>query len=246
MKQIWTIFKIEGKLSLRCPDALIFGIAMPVGILCLIGVVGREQMISQESYTFFQSAFPSLLTIGICATAFMGLPLTIADYRDKKILKQFFVTPMNPKSLLLVQGSIAMITALVSAILVSICAVLFFDYHMEGNILLFSLAYGFVLIAMYSIGMIIASVCTSVRKANIICSLVYFPMLFLSGATIPFELFPNFLQNFANMLPLTLGVKLLKNLSLGIVDISTLWIILILALMMTIGLIISVKTFRWE
>ena len=38
----------------------------------------------------------SLIAVGICACAFMGILLTIADYRDKKILKHFFVTPCSP------------------------------------------------------------------------------------------------------------------------------------------------------
>ena len=37
MKRFLTLFKIEGKLALRCPDGIIFGVIMPVGILFLIG-----------------------------------------------------------------------------------------------------------------------------------------------------------------------------------------------------------------
>lgn len=246
MKQFLTLLKIEGKLSLRCPDGIIFGICMPVGVLVLIGIVANDAMIEGATYSFLQSAFPALITVGICATAFMGLPITFADYRDKKILKHFFVTPMRPTVLLLVEGVISMITALLSACLVALCAVIFFDYRMEGNPILLIMGYLFVLLSMYSIGMIIASLCPSVRIANIVCSLVYFPMLFLSGATIPFELFPTFLQNIANVLPLTLGIKLLKHLSLGIFVTNDLIAIMILGVMMILGWIISLKTFKWE
>ena len=96
MKRFMTFLKVEGKLSLRCPDGIIFGIGMPVGVLLLIAVVAGSQSAGGADYSFLQSAFASLLTVGICATAFMGLPLTIADYRDKKILKHFFATPIRP------------------------------------------------------------------------------------------------------------------------------------------------------
>ena len=96
MKRFLTFLKVEGKLSLRCPDGIIFGIGMPVGVLLLIAVVAGSQSAGGADYSFLQSAFASLLTVGICATAFMGLPLTIADYRDKKILKHFFATPIRP------------------------------------------------------------------------------------------------------------------------------------------------------
>lgn len=84
MKRFLTLFKIEGKLALRCPDGIIFGVIMPVGILFLIGFIAKDQQAGNSGYTFMQSAFPSLITIGICATAFMGLPTTFSDYRDKK------------------------------------------------------------------------------------------------------------------------------------------------------------------
>ena len=39
MKRFLTFLKVEGKLSLRSPDGIIFGIGMPVGVLLLIAVV---------------------------------------------------------------------------------------------------------------------------------------------------------------------------------------------------------------
>lgn len=246
MKQFMTFLKIEGKLGLRCPDGLIFGIGMPVGVLMLISIIGGGQTAGETNYTFLQSAFASLLTVGICATAFMGLPLTVAEYRDKKILKHFFVTPVSPMLLLIVQVIIAMITAIISAIFVAGIAVLCFDYQMQGNVFYFIGAYVLVMFSMYSLGMILASLCKTLKIANVVTTFVYFPMLFLSGATIPFELFPKFLQNVANILPLTHGIRLLKDISLG-VSVEQTWLsILILVVFIVAGSIISVVSFKWE
>lgn len=82
--------------------------------------------------------------------------------------------------------------------------------------------------------------------ANAVTSLVYFPMLFLSGATIPFELFPKGLQKAASVLPLTQGIKLMKAASLGeSVDAMTGKIVLLVGITIVCSLI-SLKTFRWE
>ncbi len=245
MKCFMTLFKIEQRLNLRCPDGLIFGIGMPVGVLFMIGMIAGNT-VSQDGYTFLQSAFASLVTVGICATAFMGIPLTIANYREKKILKHFFVTPLSPVFILCIQFCIAVCTAIISAIIVSMCAIFIFGYRMEGNILYFVSAYFLVLVSMYSLGMIIASVCPNMKIANVVCTFVYFPMLFLSGATIPFEIFPNMLQKVANILPLTHGVQLLKNISLGIYNQDMIFSIIFLLVMAIIGCIISLKTFRFE
>ena len=215
MKRFLTFLKVEGKLSLRCPDGIIFGIGMPVGVLLLIAVVAGSQSAGGADYSFLQSAFASLLTVGICATAFMGLPLTIADYRDKKILKHFFATPIRPFMILSVQVVIGMLTSFFSAALVSLLAIFGFGYRMEGNPILFIGAFLLVMLSMYSIGMILASLCKTVKIANVVTTFVYFPMLFLSGATIPFELFPDTVQKVCNVLPLTHGIKLLKAVSLN-------------------------------
>lgn len=66
------------------------------------------------------------------------------------------------------------------------------------------------------------------------------------GATIPYELFPKALQNIANILPLTHGVKLLKGFSMGN-SIDNLYLSIILMLLITIiGFSLSFKLFKWE
>lgn len=246
MKGFMTLLKTEGKLSLRCPDSLIFGVGMPVGVLFLISIIAGNQNIAGEQYTFLQGAFASLVTVGICATAFMGLPITFANYRDKKILKHFFVTPVSPMMMLIVQMILGAMIASLSAIVISICSVFIFNYQMNGNLLLFIGAYFLVMFSMYSIGMIIASLCPSVKVANVVCTFVYFPMLFLSGATIPFEIFPVFIQKLANILPLTHGIQLLKNISIGIYNQEMIFSTIFLFILAIIGCIISVKVFKWE
>ena len=246
MKRFLTFLKVEGKLSLRSPDGIIFGIGMPVGVLLLIAVVAGSQSAGGADYSFLQSAFASLLTVGICATAFMGLPLTIADYRDKKILKHFFATPIRPFMILSVQVVIGMLTSFFSAALVTVLAVFGFGYRMEVDPFLFIGAFLLVMLSMYSIGMILASLCKTVKIANVVTTFVYFPMLFLSGATIPFELFPDTVQKVCNVLPLTHGIKLLKAVSLNMWS-QEIWIsVALLIVFAVVGCILSVVSFKWD
>lgn len=246
MKRFVRVLKIEGTLSLRCPDGILFGIGMPVGILLLIAVVAGGKTVSGNGYTFLQGSYAALLTVGICATAFMGIPLTFADYRDKKILKHFFVTPVSPVLMMLVHICIAALTSILSALVVTLAAIVCFGYRMEGNIILFIGSYFLVMLSMYSIGMIIASLCPSVKIANVVTTFVYFPMLFLSGATIPIELFPGTVQNVAKILPLTHGVQLLKNVSIGVYTSQNTISIILLLIFAVVGCIISVLFFKWE
>ncbi|MGO2892994.1 MAG: ABC transporter permease, partial [Enterococcus devriesei] len=154
MSKVIQLTKVEGKLALRSIDGVLFGIGMPLGVLLLTTMIAGSKQAGAADYTFLDSSFSSLLVVGICATAFMGIPLTICDYRDKKILKHFFVTPASPGHLIATQVVVAMITAIISAILVALVSVVFLDYRMQG-----------------SWGLLIASLCKNIKIANLVCSL---------------------------------------------------------------------------
>jgi len=77
-------------------------------------------------------------------------------------------------------------------------------------------------------------------------SILYFPMLIFSGATLPYEVMPSALQKVADILPLTHGIKLLKASSLGL-SIELVWmpIVIMLAFMIVCGGI-AIRFFKWE
>lgn len=245
MNRFIKLYLIEQKLALRSGDMLLFGVAMPVGIMVLITMIAGNKM-AGDGYTYLESSFASLIAVGICAAAFMGIPLTIADYRDKKILKHFFTTPCSPVWILGSDVLCGAVTAALSAIFVSLVSVVFLGYEMRGNIWAFMGAWILTLASMFSIGLLMASLCRTIKSVNMVTSLVYFPMLFLSGATIPYELFPSGLQKVADILPLTQGIKLMKAVSMG-VEMDSVWKIVVLLVVITLVCsAVSVKTFRWE
>lgn len=245
MKRFLKLYRIEQKLALRSGDMLLFGVAMPVGIMILINMIAGNKL-AGEGLTYLESSFASLIAVGICAAAFMGIPLTIAEYRDKKILKHFFTTPCSPLWILGSDMLCAGVTALLSAVSVAFVSVVFLGYEMRGNVLAFMGSWLLTLVSMFSIGLLMASLCRTVKSVNAVTTIVYFPMLFLSGATIPYELFPSGLQNVANVLPLAQGIKLMKAVSMG-VELESVWKIVVLLVGITlICTVVSVKTFRWE
>ena len=245
MKRFLRLYSVEQKLAFRSPDMLLFGVGMPVGILVLISMIAGGKM-AGDGYTYLEGSFASLIAVGICAAAFMGIPLVVADYRDKKILKHFFVTPCSPAVLLGANVLTGFVTAVISAIAVSLVSVVAFGYTMSGNVFAFIGAWLLTSVSMFSIGLLMASLCPTVKATNAVTSLVYFPMLFLSGATIPFEIFPEGLQKVASVLPLTQGIKLMKVVSMGI-ELDSVWKMVALLLGITVVCTgISIKTFRWE
>lgn len=247
MKSFTVLLKTELKLMIRQMDSIIFGIFIPIGIVVLLGYIyGNKPAFNGAKYTMMQLSFGANISIGICATGLMGLPLIIADYRDKKILKRFKITPVSPMKILLVEMLLSFIIAIISALAILLVSKFIFGYVMIGSVIKFILAFIFVTITIYSMGIFIASIASNIKIANLLCTVVYFPMLFLSGATVPYEIMPKGLQSAANILPLTQGIKLLKGVSLG-EPMNNLMFQLILMLGISVICIIgSLKLFRWE
>ncbi len=247
MKAFYTLSKIELKLSIREFSGVLFGVILPVGIMLLLGTLyGNDTVSESSSITLVQQGVPAVVTIGICASGLMGIPLTISSYREKRILRRFQVTPTSPFLLLGVQFFTNLVIALISSTLVLLTAYIFFNYQLKGSFLIFGLVYLIITIPIYSIGLFIASVSNSIKTANLLSTLIYFPMFFLSGATIPYEIMPKLLKNIAYIMPLTHGINVLKGVSLGNSLTNYLWQIIFLLIIGFIGIIVSVKTFRYD
>lgn len=247
MKVFRTLFITELKISIRHIDAIFFGILFPVGIALLLGgIFGSKPAYEGASYTLLQQSFGAYATVGICATGLMGLPLVLADYRHKKILKRYKVTPVSPAMLLVIQVMISFLIAVVSAILTSLVSVVVFGYTMPGSLPKFVLSFLLLAVTIYSLGMLISSLAPNIKVANLACTLLYFPMLFLSGATVPFEIMPKVLQNISSIFPMTQGIKLLKNTSLGLSSGDMHIQIIIMAVVSVICIALSIKFFKWD
>lgn len=247
MKAFKSLLKTEIKLSLRGMDMLIFAICMPVVVVVILGMIyGNKPAFDGAGYTFMQQSFGAVSTIAICAGGVMGLPLVVSDYRHKKILKRFEVTPTSPTTILAAQVTIYALYSIASLILVYAAAALFYGYQFNGSILPFLGAYLMVMLSMFSIGMMVGGIAPNIKIAGVIASLLYFPMLIFSGATLPYEVMPAALQKISDVMPLTQGIKMLKAASLGLPLDSVLLPVIVIIALAVVCISISIRFFKWE
>jgi len=247
MNSFMTMLKIELKLSLRGMDMFIFAICMPIVVLVTLGIIyGSKPAFEGANYTFLEQSFGAITSIAICAGGVMGLPLVVSDYRSKHILKRFKVTPVDPILILLVQVTIYALYSLVSMISLFLVANLFFKFNMQGSILNFILGWLLVMISMFSIGIMVGGISKDSKIAGVIASVLYFPMLIFSGATIPYEVMPNIMKKIVDILPLTQGIKILKSAVLGQSIENMIIPIFIMLIITAICSVVAIKCFKWE
>ncbi len=241
MKTFKATFKTEFLLGLRQLDVPIFAFIFPVVLAVILVAIygsGNTEMMGKT--------FASASTIGLAAMGLMGLPLTLAGYRDAKILKQLKVTPVKPSLILFTQFSVKLALALVSSVLVWLTMTVFFGYRMQGNPLLYLVSYLLVAFGIFGIGMVIASLSKDANTASLLCSIVYFPMLLFSGATLPLDILPRGVVTVLQVLPLTQGINLLETVALGGSILNDLVATLVMVGIGAAAVLIAIKTFRWE
>ncbi len=247
MKTFRTMLKIEGKLSIRDMNMIIFAIIMPLIVLVILGTVyGNKPAFEGAGYTFIEQSFGALSTIAICAGGLMGLPILVSDYRERKILKRFQVTPVSTAMILFVHLMIYTLYSAVSVILLWIVARLFWGFQMRGSYLTFFAGWVLVLLSMLSIGMLVGGVAKNSKSASVIASILYFPMLVFSGATLPYEVMPVLMQKVVNIMPLTQGIKILKAATLGVTLENVFISVVVMLTLAVICIGASIKFFRWE
>lgn len=247
MKSFVTLFKNELKLNIRNMNMVIFAVIMPLVVLVILGFIyGTKPAADGAAYTFIEQSFGALCTISICAGGLMGLPLVVSEYRERKILKRFQVTPVSPLKLLIVEFAIYVVYCIASMITLIITVMLIWNVRISGSWSAFLGSWLLTMVSTLSIGMMVGGVAKNSKSASVIACILYFPMLLFSGATLPFEVMPNFMQKIVSVFPLTQGIMLMKSAFLGL-PIQNAWLpIAVMAAVTVICTGIAVKFFKWE
>jgi imidazolonepropionase-like amidohydrolase/ABC-type multidrug transport system permease subunit len=187
------------------------------------------------------------LSLGILASGLFGAGMRTVMDREQNILRRFKVAPISPGPLLVGQ----LVTGMVHYIPVTFIILLLARvvYHMPPLEHPLSL-YAFVLlglIAFRAIGSIVGAVANSMQESQIIVQLLYFPMLFLGGATFPIAIMPNWVQTLSQFIPsayLSTGLTaILQGHETFFDNLSSAAVLLLTGV---IGTFLALKLFRWE
>ena len=245
MKRVLSMYRVEQKLFFRSPDVILFNLAMPLVTLILITMIAGNKNAADSGLTYLQSSYVALSTVGICCSAFMSIPISIVEYRSQGVLRRMYCSPCSPARLLACDTIASGIMAIISTMILTVAAVTFFGYRMQGNVFAYIAVWLLTMISMFSIGLMVASLCRTTKSMNVVTSLLYFPMLLFSGATIPAEVFPKGFQTVAKLMPLGVGIDLLKSVSMGCYDKIVMPVVILTAIAVVCGAV-AVKTFKWE
>ncbi len=247
MRSFGVLLKNELKLNIRNMNMVIFAVILPMIVLIILGFLyGTSPATEGADFTFLEQSIGALCTISICAGGLMGLPLVVSEYRERKILKRFKVTPISPVMLLTVEFLIYVIYCAVSLVTLIPMAMLFWKVEVHGSLLAFIGSWFLTMVSTLSIGMMVGGIAKNAKTASVIACILYFPMLIFSGATLPFEVMPKGMQTVVQFFPMAQGIQLMKATFLG-TPLSNMWLPVLVMLAVTIICAgVAIKGFKWE
>ena len=242
MKAYLAQIAITVRLTVRDRTALFFNYLFP-----LIFFFSFAQMFHAERGGAIIQVFTMVLCIGILGTGFFGAGIRSVQERESNILRRFRVAPISAAPLLVASMVTGLMIFLPSALLMLVLARAMYGMKFPSSWLSLLIFVCLGVLAFRAMGLIIASVVNSMQESQILVQILYVPMLFLSGTTIPLAVLPNWVQVIAQFLPAThllTGMQAIlgRNESLRENASSTLALIVTTVLATFIG----VKLFRWE
>jgi ABC-2 type transport system permease protein len=238
---------METKLFLREPVGAFFTLVFPLMMLFLFGsIYGNTPTSMFNGYGTIDISVPAYTAMIIATTGLVGLTITMSAYRENGVLRRLRTTPISPLVVLAAQVIVMFVMTTFGMFMLIVAGKLVYNMRFDGDAL--SVLAGFVLscLSFFSIGFILAGLMPTARTAQVVGMVLLYPMLFLSGAGFPRELLPEAIKNVSIFLPLTYVVNLLRGLWIGETLSKLTTEVIVLVAILVVGMLVSIKTFRWE
>jgi len=181
-------------------------------------LAGAEPMVRIEAtpmaatprLRFFDFLLPGILAMTVMNTGLNGVTWVMTEYRKNLILKRVLTTPVHPFAF--IGGLVARwaVTNLVQLAVIIIIALLAFNATIVGSLWTIAALAILGTLAFVGMGFAISTVSKTPESANLLGSVLSFPMMFLAGTFWPREFMPAFLQPVISALPLTPLVEVMR------------------------------------
>jgi ABC-type multidrug transport system permease subunit len=233
--------KIRIRLAMRNKMFLFFSLLMPLIFLFLFVMLWGKS--NPDKISFILGGVITLTVMG----GFWGLSVQLVTFREQGILRRFRLAPV---------GAGPMLASSIVANFILVVPFVFFEI-LIGRYILHTEQWGnvgaiFLLVmigsaAFSSFGLVVASVTNTMQETQIINQLIWMVFLFLSGATVPLAVFPDWIKRITLFSPATYLAVGLQAAAINKVVLSELGTeFAALTLGLFVAFEISRRIFRWE
>jgi ABC-2 type transport system permease protein len=199
----------EARLTWRRPIGLIGGVAIPLLLLVIFGLLPafKQAPASFGGQTIFDAYVPVLAAFGLAMLGMLGLPLPLVSYRELGVLRRLSTTPVPPSWVLAAQAVVQLFIAVASVVVIFAVSMAAFGAPAPKSPAGLLLSVAISIAGLFAIGLLIAAVARTSTAANVIGRLTFFPLMFFAGLWLPRALMPTFLLDISNYTPLGAAVQ---------------------------------------
>ncbi len=192
----------EARLMIREPMVLFWGVAFPLILTVVMGLAGDRHDKHLGGLSLVDVYVPVSMAMVITILAVTAVPVILASYREKGILRRMSTTPMRPSALLGANAAVNLALMVTAVAVIAIVARLAFDVHLPTQGFGFVLTLVLTAAAMLSLGAMVASVAPTMRIAQGLGTLLFFPMMFFAGLWVPRQQMSSDLRHVSDFTPL--------------------------------------------
>lgn len=243
------LFRGVGRMSLsyllmmvRSKMALFWAIAFPLFFLIAFGLIFGGGDPARSTFIL-----PGLLTITVISASFFGIAMQMVQQRENGIFRRYRVSPVSSLSVVAAHAVMATFNLGISIALQVVAGALIFGMQIRGSLFDFVVVAFAGLFAFIPLGLVVGSVARDMKSAPAISNLLVFPMMFFSGAALPFFMLPSWVQTIAKLLPATYLTEVFQGVifrgeNLGALT-GPLAVLIITGI---VGFVANSLMFRWE
>jgi ABC-2 type transport system permease protein len=246
---------LEIKQFMRQRESVVFTLAFPIMLLAIFGSVFTNEL--TDGVTFSQYFVAGMIASGLVNTGFQQLAIMIPVERDFGTLKRLRGTPMPASSYFIGKAIVVFVTMAFQVFLLLIAGVLFFGVNMPTDPAKWVTFTWLIILgsgASTALGIAFSVIPKSGRSASAVVSPVVIILQFFSGVFFVFTDLPAWMQQVAAIFPLKWMTQGMRSVflpdSFAAREVAGSWeterTFLIILAWFIAGLIISIRTFKWD
>ena len=251
-KTIWlrsfgALWIVECKLFLRQPTAAFFTFVLPLFFFLLFGsIFGEASLWDRPGVRYIDFYAPALMAAYIGQTGLVNFTNSLSEYRLLGILKRYVVSPFSLGFYFCVHITMQTVIFTISALSLFVVAEGVFDLHFRGHLVVILLVGMICIACFFSLSFLVNSIFKSPRSTQALCQFLFLTMFFMSGATFPRQMFPDWLRILSWGSPLTHVVTTFSGVWLGDPISQYVKSLLFIIGITVLSYLISTRTFKWE
>ncbi|WP_114793302.1 ABC transporter permease [Niabella yanshanensis] len=208
------------------------------------------QIVPGKKYRQIDFVLPGQLGFSILFATMFGIAFVFFNLREQLVLKRFYASPVRKINILIGIGASRLVFQLINVIVLILFGHFFLKFTLINGALTFFemiLLTVYMLFLLMGVGLIFASLAKTDTSIPLLINLFGFPQILLSGTFFSINVFPPWLQNLCQALPLTQFNNAMRKISFEGLHLFDCWKeIGILGIWIVIVYLIVMKVMKWE